>query len=65
LGSRAPVTDGKVATRREVRVGVRQGDRLEIVEGLVAGDRLIVQGAHLLRENNPITLVAEGKRASP
>ncbi len=59
------VTDGKLATRREVRVGVRQGDRLEIVEGLAAGDRLIVQGVHLLRENNPITLVSEGKRASP
>ncbi|HSP79171.1 MAG TPA: efflux RND transporter periplasmic adaptor subunit [Myxococcaceae bacterium] len=57
------VSDGAKAQRREVRVGARQEDRLEVVEGLAAGEQLIVQGAHLLRDGNPITL-AEGRQES-
>ncbi|WP_257447271.1 efflux RND transporter periplasmic adaptor subunit [Archangium lipolyticum] len=50
------VRQGSKAQRRQVRVGARQEDRLEIREGLAGGEELIVHGAHLLRDGNPITL---------
>lgn len=56
------VSDGQKATRRQVRVGVRQDDRLEIREGLAAGEQLIVKGVHLLRDGNPITLAGAQKK---
>jgi len=59
------VAQGKLALRREVRVGVRQGDQLEILEGLAPGEQLIVQGAHLLRDQNPIVVLDEGGQAKP
>jgi len=52
------VTDGKVARKRTVIVGARQGDALEIRQGLAAGESLIVQGAHFLRDGNPVTVLA-------
>ncbi|QRK08859.1 efflux RND transporter periplasmic adaptor subunit [Archangium violaceum] len=57
------VADGQKASRRQVRVGVRQGDRMEIREGLAAGEQLIVQGVHLLRDGNPILLAGNQKEA--
>jgi membrane fusion protein (multidrug efflux system) len=53
---------GTKALRREVMVGARQGDRLEIVSGLSPGEPLVVHGAHFLRDGNPIQVVAEGGR---
>lgn len=50
------VVDGEKALRRDVKVGVRQEDQLEIVEGLKAGDKLVIQGAQFLRDQNPIVL---------
>ncbi len=54
------LTDGKVAKRRDVKVGVRQDGAIEIVEGLSRGDSLIVQGAHFLRDENPIRVMTDG-----
>ncbi len=48
------VSDGKKAARREVKVGRRQGDQLEIERGLEEGELLVVQGAHFLRDGNLI-----------
>lgn len=50
--------DGKVASQREVKLGARQEGRLEVVEGLQKGESLVVQGAHLLRDGNPIRVPA-------
>lgn len=58
------VTDGKTASRRDVKVGGRQGGEMEIVEGLKAGERLVVQGAHFLRDGSPVK-VAEPVAAQP
>jgi RND family efflux transporter MFP subunit len=52
------VAEGTVARRREVTVGWREGDRLEIVKGLSKGEQLVVQGAHLLRDANPLKIVS-------
>lgn len=48
------VAQDGLARRRDVKVGYREGDRLEILEGLSKGEQLVVQGAHLLRDGNPI-----------
>jgi len=58
------VTDGKVAKRRDVKVGARQGGSLEIVEGLEPGESLVVQGAHFLRDGSPVK-VANQDKAKP
>jgi len=49
------VAEGDQARRREITVGVRQGNRFEVIRGLDPGEQLIVRGAHLLRDGNPIT----------
>jgi RND family efflux transporter MFP subunit len=51
------VAEGTLAKKRDVTVGWREGDRLEIVKGLAKGELLIVQGAHLLRDLNPLKIV--------
>jgi RND family efflux transporter MFP subunit len=51
------VTDGKLAKVRQVQVGVRQGGQIEIVRGLSEGERLVVQGAHFLRDGSPVNVV--------
>lgn len=38
------VEEGGVARARTVRLGIIEGDRIQVVEGLAAGDRLIVAG---------------------
>jgi RND family efflux transporter MFP subunit len=50
------VSDGAKAQRRMVRVGARQSDRLEVVEGLKPGESLVVQGSHFLRDGNPLRI---------
>ena len=45
--------DGK-ARLRIVKSGRRVGDELEIVSGLAAGDRVIIEGAGQLRDGQPI-----------
>ncbi|MGC4119743.1 MAG: efflux RND transporter periplasmic adaptor subunit [Myxococcales bacterium] len=52
------VAEGEIGKKREVTVGWREGDRLEIVQGLAKGELLVTQGAHLLRDNNPLKLVS-------
>lgn len=59
------VADGKKAVRRDVKVGIRQEDRIEIREGLAAGESLVVSGAHFLRDGNPIQVVAAAPGKAP
>lgn len=55
------VTGGK-AQRRPVRVGLTDGTRVEIVSGLSAGDRVIVDGQAGLPDGAPVT---EGSAGAP
>lgn len=56
------VKNGKAETR-ELKIGVRDGNTLEIVEGLRVGEQVVVMGQHRLTDGLPVRLAdAEGKR---
>jgi RND family efflux transporter MFP subunit len=44
------------------KVGLSDGERIEIIEGLREGDRVITTGALALRDGDRIALVTEGQR---
>lgn len=48
------VVVGGAAERRAVQLGRRYGHRLEVVEGLSHGERVVVEGQHLLRNGSPV-----------
>jgi membrane fusion protein, heavy metal efflux system len=41
--------EGELFERRPLKIGTRQGDRVQIVEGLEAGDRVVTRGAYNIR----------------
>jgi len=48
------VAEGNGYQKREVHTGIQNGDRLEIVEGLSAGEKVVVKGNYLLlQQGNP------------
>lgn len=48
-------SDGR-AHQKEVKVGVRQGDQVQIVEGVQMGERVVASGAYGLLDNTKITV---------
>ncbi|MBA3975021.1 MAG: hypothetical protein C0504_12495 [Candidatus Solibacter sp.] len=42
-------SSGEAFVRRPVRLGVREGGYVQIVEGVFPGERVVVKGAHLVR----------------
>ena len=50
------VADGK-AVRREVRIGGRSPGSVEILTGLNAGDRVIVEGTQKVRDGAAVTAI--------
>ena len=55
------VNDGKVETR-QLKVGVRDSNVFEIVDGLKVGEQVVVEGQHRLTDGSPVRLaVEEGK----
>lgn len=54
--------DGR-AHQKIVRVGVRQGDDVQILEGVQAGDRVIATGAYGLPDNTKITVEPPSEKA--
>jgi membrane fusion protein (multidrug efflux system) len=53
--------DGK-AVRAKVKLGIVQGDRAQIVEGLQAGQQVIWSGQEGLKDGAPIQIAGEEKR---
>ena len=51
------VIDGQ-ARRVPVKIGVRRDARVEIVEGLVAGDQVVTAGMRLSRDGQPVKVVS-------
>lgn len=47
---------------RRLKLGGRQGNMIEALEGLRAGDRLIVTGYQKLTDGSPITIMREGEK---
>ena len=52
------------AHQKTVKTGIREADRIQVVEGLQAGDRIVASGAYGLPDNSKITSIdakPEGK----
>ena len=46
------VADGNTFDKRQVQAGIQDNDRVEIIDGLKAGDKVVVKGNYLLLENS-------------
>lgn len=57
------VEEGGVAKKRQVVIGVRQGSKIEVKEGLRPGERLVVRGQHLLRDGAAVKATVRGEEA--
>jgi HlyD family secretion protein len=53
-------SDGR-AHQRDVKAGIREASRVEIVKGLEAGERIVASGAYGLPDNSKITETAASK----
>ena len=53
-------SDGR-AHQRDVKAGIRQAGRVQIVNGLEAGERIVASGAYGLPDNSKITEIAASK----
>ena len=50
------------AHQKNVSVGIRQGDQVQITEGLQAGDRVVASGAYGLPDNTQVTVAAQTEK---
>ena len=50
------------AHQKNVRAGIRQGEQVQIVEGLQAGERLVASGAYGLPDNTHVTVAAQTEK---
>jgi membrane fusion protein, heavy metal efflux system len=46
------VAEGNTYKPRQVQVGIKNGDRVEIIDGLKSGDRVVVKGNYLLLQQS-------------
>ena len=53
------------AHQKPVKVGVRQGDQVQIVEGVQAGDRVVASGAYGLPDNTQIKVEEQKPQTEP
>jgi membrane fusion protein, multidrug efflux system len=58
-------TETSTVSVRPVKLGVTDGDRVEVLSGLVPGDRIVIDGADKLRDDAKITIRSEGAADSP
>lgn len=49
------VKDGK-AIERQVKIGISNGENVEIIEGIKPGEKVVVKGQNLLKEGVPVKL---------
>ncbi len=58
------VTDGRKASRRPVELGMRVGQRVEVTQGLAAGEKIVVDGAGAasLRDGIEIEVATEAAK---
>lgn len=53
------VTADGTAVVRPVKIGARSGDRTQIIEGVAAGDRIVLEGTDRLRSGSRIRVIGE------
>jgi cobalt-zinc-cadmium efflux system membrane fusion protein len=46
------VAEGSSYKQRQVQLGIKDGDRVEIIDGLKAGDQVVVKGNYLLLQQS-------------
>jgi cobalt-zinc-cadmium efflux system membrane fusion protein len=46
------VAEGKSYKQRQVQLGIKNGDRVEIIDGLKAGDQVVIKGNYLLLQQS-------------
>jgi hypothetical protein len=51
--------------RRFIRVGAVRGERIAIVDGLKAGDKVVIAGQIKLQQNSPVTIDQSGALPPP
>ena len=56
---------GQVARQVFVRTGARVEDRVELAEGVEAGDRVVIAGQNRLSNGSPVTLSGTGQSGGP
>ncbi len=54
--------DREIAIRRDVKVGIIEDDRAEILEGLKPGEVFISKGTEFVRENSPVSPNISGEK---
>ncbi len=59
---RAYVVVGTKARERQVKIGFFDGNEVEVLDGLDLGEKLVVHGQHLLRDNHAVDVVRRGKQ---
>lgn len=61
LGDTVYVIDGGVAKRRDLTLGFREGDSVEVLAGLSEGERIVVVGHEGLSDGTPIRVLSGGE----
>jgi multidrug efflux system membrane fusion protein len=56
------VSPDKVANQRTVKLGVQDGDKVAVLEGLKPGDTVVVDGADRLRDGADVDIPAPGQQ---
>jgi multidrug efflux system membrane fusion protein len=59
------VNDDSTVSVRPIKLGVTEGDRVEVLSGLTPGDRIVIDGADKLRDGAKINVRSEGDPATP
>lgn len=54
-----------VAERRELELGIEQGERIEVLSGLAAGEQIVVTGQQSLEDGAPIRVATGANFQSP
>jgi RND family efflux transporter MFP subunit len=65
IGDTVYIKEGDVAHRREVRLGYDEGDHVEVVAGLEAGQDVIVLGQDSLSDGTPVYVLEPGSGVNP
>ena len=59
------VKDDSTVTVRPVKLGITDGDRVEVLSGVQPGDRIVVDGADKLREGAKVIVRSEADANNP
>ncbi|WP_217909514.1 efflux RND transporter periplasmic adaptor subunit [Desulfosediminicola flagellatus] len=60
-----PEASPTLAEQREVQIGVRRPGEVEIVEGLTAGEYVIIHGTQRVRPGQPVSVIASAEGGEP